>query len=177
MPSVEPNTAFSAAGSLAGARVDPFSAFNFLVEIDGMLAGGFSECSGLSVETDVFEYREGGVNDFTHRFAGATKSPNLVLKHGLTVLDGLWEWHQDVVSGTITRRNGSIFLLDERRVPLTWWDFRQAYPVRWNGPDLQAGSASVAFETIELVHQGLSRPNGDARLLGLGADLASRAGF
>ena len=167
MATVGPKTAFSVAASLAGARLDPYGAFNFLVEIDGILAGGFAECHGLSVETEVFEYREGGVNDFTHHFAGATKSPALVLKHGLTVIDGLWEWHQDVTRGTIVRRNGSIFLLDERRIPLTWWEFKKACPVRWTGPDLQAGSAAVAFETIELVHQGLSRPRAGTSLLGL----------
>ena len=39
---------------------DPYQVFSFLIEIDGLVVGGFSECSGLAVETEIFEYREGG---------------------------------------------------------------------------------------------------------------------
>ena len=34
-------------------REDPYSAFNFILEIDGVKAAGFSEVSGLTTETDV----------------------------------------------------------------------------------------------------------------------------
>jgi phage tail-like protein len=175
MPATGANLAFAAASSLLGVRLDPFKSFHFLVEIEGILAGGFSECQGLSVETEVHEYREGGVNDHVHRFAGPSRSPNIVLRHGLTVIDTLWEWHQDVVRGDIRRRNGSIYLLDDRRLPVTWWDFRAAYPVKWSGPDLNAGSASVAVESVELAHNGLSRPR-MAGALGLAAGAASLLG-
>ena len=167
MPTAGPNAAFAAMTHLLGQRLDPYGSFHFLVEIEGILAGGFSECHGLAVETEVHEFREGGVNDHVHHFAGASRSPNLVLRRGLTAIDTLWEWHQDVVRGSFQRRNGSIYLLDERRMPVTWWDFRAAYPVKWNGPELNAGSAAVAVESVELVHTGLSRPRGAGRLLGL----------
>ncbi len=140
-------------------RLDPYKAFHFLVEIDGLFAAGCTECRGLSVQTETFEYREGGVNDYIHTFAGPTKYPALVLKRGLTPLDGLWDWHQSIVAGHITRRHATIYLLNDQRLPVVWWDVREAYPVRWEGPDLQAGSAAVAFESIELVHRGLTRPH------------------
>ena len=38
-----------------GKRIDPFHAFNFLVEVEGIVIGGFMECSGLRVETEVQE--------------------------------------------------------------------------------------------------------------------------
>jgi phage tail-like protein len=139
-------------------RVDPHLAHNFVVEIEGLLIGGFHECRGLTVQTEVFEYREGGQNGFVHTFAGPTRHPPLVLKHGLSPIDGLWRWHQDVVAGVIERRNGTLYLLDTRRVPLMWWDFSGALPVNWTGPDMNASTPTVAFETVELVHQGLSRP-------------------
>jgi phage tail-like protein len=177
MPSLGLNAGYSLVTNLLGVRLDPYKAFNFVVEIEGILAGGFSECRGLSVETEVHEYREGGVNDYAHQFAGPTKYPALVLKHGITALDGLWEWHQDVVRGNITRRNGSIYLLNERRLPVTWWDFKEALPVRWNGPELQSTSAAVAFETIELIHHGLSRPKVAGRLLAAAAAAAEKSGL
>ena len=173
MPSPDLNAAFAAATNLLGVRADPYQAFNFLVEIEGILVGGFSECSGLQVETEFTDYREGGLNDYVHRFAGPTKYPPLVLKHGLTQIDGLWAWHQDVVHQKITRHNGTIYLLDKKRVPVMWWDFKEALPVKWSGPDLRADSGNVAIESIELAHRGLSRPQLATALTGLGAELSA----
>jgi phage tail-like protein len=171
MPSLGINTAFSLATNLLGVRADPYQAFNFLVEIEGILAGGFSECSGLQVETEFFDYREGGVNEYVHRFAGPTKYPPLILKHGLTLIEGLWAWHQDVTQRTIKRKNGTIYLLNKKRIPVIWWDFKEAFPVKWTGPDLRADSGNVAFESIELAHRGLSRPKLAGTIAGVGADL------
>jgi len=142
-----------------GLRKDPYNAHHFLVEIEGILAGSFSECTGLQVETETFEYREGGVNEYMHRFAGPTKYPPLILKHGLSEISGLWNWHQDVVSGRFERKNGTIYLLDATQSPVVWWNFKEAFPVKWIGPDLRADSGSVAFESVEIAHRGLSRPN------------------
>jgi phage tail-like protein len=172
MPSLGLNAAFGLVTNLLGVRADPYQVFNFLVEIEGILAGGFSECSGLQVETEFFDYREGGQNDFVHRFAGPTKYPPLTLKHGLTQIDGLWSWHQDVVKGKIERRNGTIYLLDKQRIPVMWWDFKEAIPLKWTGPDLRADSAAVAIESVELAHHGLSRPTLGNLLAGIGAEIA-----
>ena len=168
MPSLGLNAAFGLVTNLLGVRADPYQVFNFLVEIEGILAGGFSECSGLQVETEFFEYREGGQNEFVHRFAGATKYPPLVLKHGLTQISGLWDWHQDVIQGRIERKNGTIYLLDKQRIPVMWWDFKEAFPFKWTGPDLRADSSNVAVESVELAHRGLSRPTLGNVLAGIG---------
>jgi phage tail-like protein len=173
MPTLGVNAAFAAATNLLGVRADPYQGFNFLVEIEGILAGGFSECSGLQVESEFTDYREGGLNDYVHRFAGPTKYPPLILKHGLTQIDGLWAWHQDVTQQKIVRHNGTIYLLDKTRVPVMWWDFKDALPVKWTGPDLRADSGSVAIESIELAHRGLSRPQLATALASLGASLDS----
>lgn len=162
MPSLGLNAGFSAAFGLAargvGVRSDPFLGCNFLVEVENILSGGFSECSGLEAETEVETYREGGQNAYVHQFAGPTKYPPLILKHGLTWIDGLWAWHQDVISGTIKRHSGTIYLLDRQQVPVMWWNFKEAFPVKWSGPSLRADSAQVAVESVELRHRGLSRP-------------------
>lgn len=133
---------------------DPFSAFNFKVEIKEVV-GGFTEVSGLKIETEVKEYREGAVNGYIHKLAGPTRYPsNLILKHGLTSVD-LWEWYQDVLRGKIERKDISIVILNNACEEERRWSFKDAFPVRWSGPDLRAGTAEVAVETIELVHCGL----------------------
>ena len=157
MPTIGTNIGLSIATGLPGLRVDPYQSCNFVVEIEGQLAGGFASLTGLAIEVESHEYREGGQNEFVHRFAGATRHPPLVLKHGLSPIDGLWGWHQDVAAGEITRRNGTIYLLNQAQVPVLWWHFREALPLKWNGPELHAESAAVAFETLELAHRGLSR--------------------
>lgn len=153
------NAAFAAGSSLLGIRTDPYLAFNFLVEIEGLLIGGFSEVTGLQIETVVETYREGGLNEYEHKLAGPTRYPaNLTLKHGLIDIETLWKWHQDIIQGTIKRKNGTIYLLDQEKLPAMWWDFMEAYPVKWTGPDLNAASGTIAIETVELAHKGISKP-------------------
>jgi phage tail-like protein len=169
MPSLGLNAAFSLATNLLGARNDPYAAFNFLVEIEGLLVGGFSEVSGLQIEAETQDYREGGQNAYIHRLPGPIRYPqNLILKHGLTDIDSLWSWMQDVAQGKITRRNGTIYLLNRMGIPTMWWDFLEAYPVKWAGPEFRAETNAVAVETIELSHRGLSKPS----LSGLLGDVA-----
>ena len=175
MPSLGLNAAFAVATNLTGVRADPYLVCNFVIEVEGLLVGGFSECSGLQVETETTEYREGGRNDYIHRFAGATRHPPLVLRHGITLIDGLWRWHQQTVAGQVTRRNGTIFLLNREHVPVIWWDFKDAFPYKWTGPELNAGSSGVAFESVELAHRGLSRPVLANVLTGTGAQLDAAA--
>jgi len=152
---------------------DPYTGCNFVIEIEGLLAGGFAECSGLQVDLEPHEYREGGLNTHVHRFTGPARHPPLVLRRGLSSLDGLWNWHQDVVAGTVRRRNGTLFLLDHQRSPVTWWHFRDGLPVKWTGPQLRADAGAVAFESLEIVHHGLVRPRQAAAPAGPGAALAA----
>jgi phage tail-like protein len=139
-----------------GDRNDPYMAFNFWVQLGGLVAGGFSEVSGLQAEIEVESYREGGLNWFVHRLAGPVRaSPNLVLKRGLIDVDLLWPWYASVALGKIVPQNGTILLLDSERQPVKGWTFFLAYPVKWIGPQLRAASSTVAVETLELVHHGL----------------------
>jgi phage tail-like protein len=139
-----------------GTRKDPYLNFTFLVEIEGMVVGGFTEVSGLHVEVEVKDYREGGLNDYIHKLPGPTRYPsNLILKRGLTDAETLLKWHREVNQGIINRKNGSIVLLDSSGEETWRWNFVQAYPVKWSGPDLRAGTAEVAVETLELAHHGL----------------------
>ncbi len=168
MPIIGGNIGLSIAAGATDLRLDPYQASHFIVEIEGLLVGGFTSCTGLEVEIESHEYREGGLNEYVHRFAGRVHHPPLVLHHGLSPLDGLWNWHQDTAGGLIKRRNGTIFLLNRQRLPVMWWDFSQGLPLKWTGPQLQASQAAVAFESIEIAHHGLSRP----RLASLAQDIA-----
>jgi phage tail-like protein len=49
-------------------------------------------------------------------------------------------------------------MLDRRQIPVMWWNFYNACPTKWTGPEFDASSDNVAFESIELVHEGISQP-------------------
>jgi phage tail-like protein len=171
------NAAFSLTTNLLGVRTDPYAGFNFLVEIEGLVIGGFTEVSGLSMETTVQEYQAGGPNDYVHKLPGPTRYPqNLTLKRGLTDLDMLGSWYQDVTTGLVERKNGTVYLLDLQGNPALGWDFKEAYPVKWTGPDLRGESNTVASESLELVHRGLAKSAVSGLLAGVAAGISGAIG-
>lgn len=149
--------ALAAGSSLSLVGHDPYMAFNFAMEIGGVVLGGFSEVSGLSSEITLESYQEGGANGFVHQFPTRTTYPNLVLSRGLVNIDLFYLWHKATSEGMVQRMNGTILLLNNQRIPVMWWTVKNAYPVKWNGPMLNASSSEVAIEQIELVHQGISK--------------------
>ena len=140
-------------------RTDPYAGFCFAVKIgDGKpedKSCGFSEASGLAIETDVETFREGGVNTHEIQLAGPSKFPSkLTLKRGLADAE-LWTWYHDALKGKIERKKVTIILQSYSGEAKWQWVFREACPVKWAGPEFRAGTAEVAFESIELVHRGL----------------------
>lgn len=140
-----------------GTRVDPYRNFSFLVEIDGITQAGFSDCSGFGASTDPIEYREGGETKTVRKLPGLTKYTNITLKWGLTDSKELYQWYRDVVNGKIERKSGSIILLDLEGNEKVRWNFFEAWPTKWDGPDFTAKGNDVAIETLELVHERIER--------------------
>jgi len=152
----------SLARRVTGERLDPYSAYNFSVEIEGLTVGGFTDVSGLSISTDVERKMFGGENDKEYIFIKGTKQSDITLKHGLTDLDLLWSWYDDVTKGKIERKSGSIHLRDHlndlQSTPAMSWNFIKAIPIKWDGPTFNSTSNTVATETLVLAHQGLIKP-------------------
>jgi phage tail-like protein len=140
-----------------GTRVDPYRNFNFLVEIDGITQAGFSDVTGFDVTVEPVEYREGGQVTSMRKLPGKPKFGNITLKRGLTDSAELYEWFRDVSTGVIERRSGSIILLDLEGQEKLRWNFFDAWPTKWDGPDFSAKGNEVAIETLELVVERLER--------------------
>jgi len=136
---------------------DPYKVFRFVVEINGTRAGGFSEVTGLEVRTEVDEQREGGTNNYVHKIAKETHYPNLTLKRGITDKTDLWAWHQQIVQGEIVRKQLSVILVDAVGAEKWRWVFDEAYPVKWNGTDLNATGNTVLVESVEFAHHGMTK--------------------
>ena len=140
-----------------GERKDPYRNFNFVVEIDGIIQAGFTDCSGFGSTTDPTEYNEGGLNSTSRKFAGRTKHSNITLKWGLTDSHELYDWYRDVVNGKIQKRTGSIILWDLEGQEEARWNFFNGWPTKWDGPDFTAKGNDVAIETLELANEGIER--------------------
>ena len=126
----------------------------FKVSVSGLDIGTFHECDGLSMEFDVFEWAEGGNNEFVHHLPGRQRYPYLRLSAGLTENKAIQEWFEK------TREKAE---LKEVTIELTTqdgkskrsWTFAEAFPIRWGGPRAAASSGGMAVETLEIAHSGL----------------------
>ncbi|PWB50742.1 MAG: phage tail protein [Candidatus Methanoperedenaceae archaeon] len=133
---------------------DPYKTFNYIVEIEGITVGGFSEVSGMRIETETYPIKEGGLNSFIHMLPKSSKFSDITLKRGITDRI-LYDWYMDVVYGIIKRKSGSIILQDIGKVEQRTWYFFEAFPIKWEGSTLGASTSSVATETLVLTHHGL----------------------
>jgi phage tail-like protein len=138
-----------------GARTDPYLAFNFLVEIDGVTVAGFAECSGLTSETDAVDYRTGDTDTVLTKLPGLRKFPMIVLKRGFSDNHDLWDWRRTVVEGRTERHSGAITLLNEAREAAQRFLFREGWPSKLEWPTFNAKTNEVAIETLEICHEGL----------------------
>ena len=133
---------------------DPVGGLSFLVAIDDAEIGRFSECSGLTVEYEIEEYAEGGENTFVHKLRGRLKYPNLTLKRGVTHETALLDWFFESKEWD-SRGNLTVSLLGPDGQEVRSWAFEGAFPVKWEGPSLNAGSTAIANESLEVAHRGL----------------------
>ena len=139
-------------------KQDPYLAFRFKIQFDGIISGGFSECSGLQVETEVEDHREGGLNEYVHKLPKGTKYGTITLKRGFIDSDDLWKWHQNVITGeSKQRKNVSIILMDSLGKTKHQWDIHEALPIKWSTSEFKAEANAILVETLELVHHGFEK--------------------
>ena len=145
-------------------RSRPRGKFNFVVDIDGVGTSlQFQDVSGLEMESQPVEYREGRNASFTTaRSSGIVKSGSVTLKRGLAAKgDRFSEWHTLFKENTARRAAMTITLLDESGSPMVVWTLTNAFPRKISAADLNADGNEVAIESIELEHEGLTIANCD----------------
>jgi phage tail-like protein len=126
--------------------------YSFVLEIEGATAGQFRSVSGLSAETEVVEFREGGENSLVHKLPGRLKYSNIVLKRGFipdTVLRD-WIWTNLDPDGTVDRRDGALVLQDRAGNEVVRYEFFDAWPCKWSGFAPEADSDAAFVEEIEI---------------------------
>ncbi|NTU45461.1 MAG: phage tail protein [Chlorobiaceae bacterium] len=138
----------------------PYNGFNFLVSFDTVRIS-FQEVTGLDMQTEPIEYRQGEKPPITSTFA-TIKMPGIrrghvILKKGVFRGErSLLSWFDDSRMNTIKRKPVTITMLDEQGEPVMVWKMSNAWPVKISSPDLKASGNEVAIESIELAHEGVT---------------------
>ncbi len=134
----------------------PVSAFHFQVEWGGSRVG-FTEASGLSIDVQAIDYREGNSKNYqVTKMPGIPQFTNITLKRGILIADDEFsQWLSTIKLNQVERRDITISLLNENHEPIVTWDVLEAWPCKYEGPSLNSTGNEVAVETLELCHEGL----------------------
>jgi phage tail-like protein len=140
-----------------------YGSYHFLLEIQGVIndnkviVGGFKSVSGMDSETEIIEFKQG--NDLVVRKKpGRTTYNNVVLERGFTATDDLFQWRKNIEDGKIDRRAGSIIILDQDgQSEVARYNFYEGWPCKWNVPDMDSDSSSMAIEKIEIAVEKVER--------------------
>jgi phage tail-like protein len=139
----------------------PLTGYHFLLEIDGISQAFFRECSGLSSEQQVIEYKEANKEGKTiiKKVPGTLKWSDITLKRGITDVMELWQWRKKIEDGKHieARKNGSIVLFNQDNTEIARWNFVNGWPSKIGGPQLNANNNDIAVEEITIAHEGLER--------------------
>jgi len=140
-------------------RKDPYKNFRFLVEIDGITQGGFTDVTIPDSTQTVIEYREGDEPITSRKQPGLIKYGDITLKKGTTDSLDLYNWRKLVEDGKLkeARRNIAIMVLDDEGKPTARWEFEKAWPSKYDAPDLKATGNEIIIENLTIVHEGMKR--------------------
>lgn len=139
----------------------PLPKFHFEVEWGDDRKGSFTEVSGLDVETEIIEYREGSSKEYSKvKMPGMIKYSNITLKRGTFKGDNdFFDWWNSMKLNQVDRETITISLLNENHEAVVTWEVKNAFPLKVQSTDLKADGNEVAIESMELAHEGLTIAN------------------
>jgi phage tail-like protein len=135
---------------------------HFRLQVGGKEAAGqFREVSGLDAENEIVEQKEVDANGLPRilKVPGGMKWSNIELKRGVEIDKGLWEWRYQVENEgpDAARTDCTLELLYYDGSPIATYTISQAWPSKYTGAALNAGSNEIAVEGITLCHEGFKR--------------------
>ena len=140
---------------------DPLVGWQFVLEINKLPVGYFSECSGIGSETEIIEHKtldKNGV-EVVQKIPGRLKWSDVTLKRGITNSLAVYQWRTLVELGKMkeARLNCTIKMKDRDYSDAAEWTFDNAWPQKVSGPDLKSDSMDIGIEEMVLVHEGMRR--------------------
>ncbi|MBC8076371.1 MAG: phage tail protein [Chloroflexales bacterium] len=139
-------------------RENPYSQFNFTVDLGAGIRAGFQEVSGIGMEVAVAEYRNG--NDPTNnvrKVTGLNKASDVTMKRGAIGVLDLYGWLDEIRNGTNNGiRNVTVNLMSENRTtptPVMTWRLRNARIIKYTSGPFNAKGNDVAMEELVLSYE------------------------
>jgi phage tail-like protein len=142
-------------------REDPLVGFHFAVDIQGVVKGYFTSCSGLGSEHEVIEHKvvnEKG-QEMVIKIPGRLKWDNIELERGITSNMDIWTWRKKVEDGNVesARQNGSIVMYDQHLKEVARWNFERGWPIKITDPQPKADSNQIGVEKLTIAHEYIER--------------------
>lgn len=130
----------------------------FVLRVDELKVGVWTELSGLSASYQMTTIDEGGNNRFQPALTGRLTYENVVLRRPLDDQHSgtLETWFREVLSDP-TPATASIEAFNEELQLVAAWEFVNVLPIKYVGPSFSATSIAIAMETFEFTHDGFKR--------------------
>lgn len=143
------------------ANRDPLVGFHYAIEVQGVVTGYFTECSGIGSEHELIEHKvvdEKGRESIL-KVPGRLKWQDITLKRGITDNMDIWDWREEVVQGHVddARHNGSIVMFNQALEEVARWNFVNGWPLKVSGPSMKSDSNEFGIEELVITHEGLYR--------------------
>lgn len=135
---------------------DDFQGSFFAFEIDGVNLAWFTGCSGMSIEFDVIDFKEGNGSSVVQRKrAGKPKYSEVTLKRGLTTDKALHDWFAEVVKAEkeTPYKTASVVIYDRTQKEVARFNLEQCWPSKLSVSDLSASSDDVMVEELTIQHE------------------------
>lgn len=134
---------------------DPLQKYKFTMTISGMPSGaGFTKISGLSEETGVTEYNEGGY-EYTHKLGGKAKFNEITAERGSFADRDMEMTFRQSLTNPNMRQTIIIEVKDKFGATKRTYKLAEAWVSKWEGSDLDAGSNDVAVEKLTIQYEYL----------------------
>jgi len=133
---------------------EPVGGFNFRIEIEGIDCGGFKSVDGLSAEIEEIEHQT-GMDPYPLKRPGRKKFGNIKLSKGYIADLSIWKWFDDALKGKVSRKSGSVILLDDSGAERVRYNFFNAWPKSWSGFKLEGKGTDISVEDLEIVIESM----------------------
>jgi phage tail-like protein len=135
---------------------DPALSVFYRVVIDGIInLGTWTKIEGLGFEYKVTEYKEGGINDHSHKLVGPCTYTNVRLHRPVdsdSMLISIW---LGSILVKVVPQTMAITAMTAAGEEITTWNLVGVVPVKWTGPQLDIMSNQVATETLEVAYDSI----------------------
>jgi len=145
-------------------RLDPYKAFMFRVRWDGQYVAGLSKMGALKRSTDPVTHREGGDPTTDRKSPGKSKYDAVTLERGVTHDPAFEQWANLVhalknpISLKNFRKDVTVDVFNEADQKVLSYHLFRCWVSEYQAlPQLDAGTAAVAIETIKIELEGWER--------------------